>query len=77
VELGAGPYRLSSNDPHRSWLNIRAERIGRQLRLSVDDEVLFEREDPAPLPGGPLAFWSDPQGMMVARVKVWDSGPQP
>lgn len=73
--LTESPYKLTSNNPHRAWFQIRAERIGDTLTLTVDDLAAFSVSDSDPLPGGFLAFSSDPQGMMIARVKVWDSGP--
>ncbi|MBI3919990.1 MAG: hypothetical protein HY318_01130, partial [Armatimonadetes bacterium] len=72
--LAEGPYKLTTNDPHRSWFHIRAEKIGDTLRLSVDDEPALTVVDSEPLPGGSIAFWSNPHGMMIAKVRVWHSG---
>jgi hypothetical protein len=67
---------------HRHWFYIRAEakrarrnnRDGVRLRLLMDDVVLCEYFDAAPLPafenGGRVAIWTVDHGIMVARAKV-------
>lgn len=67
---------------HKRWYYIRAEarrderngRAGVLLRLSVDDEVLAEYFDPAPLEslkrGGRVCLWSLDSSIMVARTKI-------
>lgn len=67
---------------HRHWFYIRAEakrarrngREGVRLRLFMDDAVLCEYFDAAPLPsfddGGRVAIWTVDNGIMVARAKV-------
>jgi len=69
--VAEGPYSLTTTDPHRAWYYIRVEKRGGTLRFSVDDYPLLAYEDPDPLKGGPIAFWSNPQGLMIARVKIW------
>jgi len=56
---------------HRHWFHLRVQKTGPRLRCYVDDELALEYEDPDPLPGGRVAFWTWNNGLLVARARVW------
>ncbi|HVF10975.1 MAG TPA: hypothetical protein VNA16_09245, partial [Abditibacteriaceae bacterium] len=72
---------------HKQWFYIRAEARraqkngtdGVQLRLLVNDELIVEYFDAAPLPawarGGRMALWTVDSTIMVARAKVENESP--
>jgi hypothetical protein len=64
------PYGSPEN-PHHKWWDIRLEKIGSLVRLSVDDQAYIEYNDPDPLPGGRVALWTADNGLMVARARIY------
>lgn len=56
---------------HDEWWRIRAERIGRTVRLLVDGKVAASYDDPEPLPGGAVGIWTLNQAITVARARVY------
>ncbi|PIX45412.1 MAG: hypothetical protein COZ56_01930 [Armatimonadetes bacterium CG_4_8_14_3_um_filter_58_9] len=59
---------------HRHWYYVRVERIQGVVRFFIDGRLALQYEDPQPLAGGRLAFWSFHSGMMLARVRIWSDG---
>lgn len=68
--VAEGRYRPTNANPHRAWYAVRVEKIGGRLRFTVDGRDLLAYTDPEPLPGGHVAFWSDAQGLLIARVRL-------
>jgi hypothetical protein len=72
---------------HRKWFYIRAEsrretqdgKAGVRLKFFVDNELMCEYFDPAPLNsfenGGRIAFWTVGGAMMIARAKIESERP--
>lgn len=59
---------------HKSWFNVRLEKRGSRIIAYVDDEPVLEYDDPNPLPGGQVAFWTWDSGIMVPRARVFGNG---
>ena len=62
---------------HRRWFYIRAEKVGSQIALYVDNQRVLTYTDPEPLDGGQMAMWTYRNGLMVARVRVSHQGAAP
>jgi len=60
-----------------NWLEVRLEKTGSTVRLSVEGEVECEHTFDAPLPPGQVAFWSYGGGLVLRRVRLWYERPQP
>ena len=56
---------------HRHWFYIRVLKQGARLSLSVDGREAFSWEDPEPLEGGRIAFWTWDNGALIARARIW------
>jgi hypothetical protein len=65
------PFILMARNTHQGWFYIRVEKSGGRLRCFVDDNLMLEYDDPNPLPGGRVAFWSYDGGISLARVRLW------
>ena len=61
---------IPTGDLHRRWLYLKGERRGSLIRLSVDNKLVLEFDDPNPLPGDRVGIWTWHNGVMVARVRV-------
>lgn len=59
---------------HHHWFYVRIDKRGSLLRLSVDDQEILRCEDPNPLPGGRIAFWTYRNGLLIARARIWHQG---
>jgi len=68
--VAQGRYQPTNANPHRAWYAVRVEKIGGRLNFAVDGCDLLSYTDPDPLPGGHIAFWSDAQGLLIARVRL-------
>ncbi|MBI2191711.1 MAG: HEAT repeat domain-containing protein [Planctomycetes bacterium] len=55
---------------HRMWIYVKAERRGRLVRLSINNQPVLSFEDPEPLAGDRVALWTWNNGLMVARVRL-------
>ena len=83
------PFELPPGigETHQDWFYVRLEKrqIGKSVnfRWSVNGREVASYTDDNPLPdGGKLAFWSKGGGLMIARMRLWNSGisapkPQP
>ena len=56
---------------HQRWFLIQVERRGGHLSLQVDGTPVLSYEDPNPLCGDRVAFWTQDNGMMVGRADMW------
>jgi hypothetical protein len=65
------PFMLMARNVHQGWFYIRIEKSGGHLRYYVDDNLILEYDDPKPLSGGRVAFWSYNGGISLARVRLW------
>jgi hypothetical protein len=68
--VAQGRYKPTNANPHRAWYAVRVEKVRARLHFEVDGYDLLSYTDPAPLPGGLVAFWSDEQGILLARVRL-------
>jgi hypothetical protein len=68
--VAQGRYKPTNANPHRAWYAVRVEKVGARLHFEVDGYDLLSYTDPDPLPGGLVAFWSDEQGILLARVRL-------
>ncbi|MBI2299966.1 MAG: hypothetical protein HYU66_13670, partial [Armatimonadetes bacterium] len=50
--------RPSSEDFHRRWWRLEAQRLGHRLRFFVDGKEALVADDPERLPGGRLEVWA-------------------
>ncbi len=64
--------RLRSKDHfHRHWFYVRIEKRGSELIYSIDGEPVLRWQDPEPLSGGRVAFWSyGRNGLLNARTRI-------
>jgi len=63
--------RQDKDHYHRHWFDVRICRIGRKLTYHVDGKLVGEYDDPKPLEGGHIAFWSyNDNGIMIARARL-------
>ncbi|MFQ5809919.1 MAG: family 16 glycoside hydrolase, partial [Armatimonadota bacterium] len=64
------PVSMNVKTFQRHWFHIRVEKRGGRLRFFIDDELALEYEDPEPLPGGRVGFWTYDNGLIIARARV-------
>jgi hypothetical protein len=57
-------------DFQRHWFHIRVEKRRGRLRFYIDDELALEYDDPEPLSGGRVGFWTYDNGLVIARARV-------
>lgn len=69
--LGGASDFGAAHKLHNEWRRLRAERIGRTVRLLVDGQVAASFEDPDPLPGGTVGIWTLDQAITVARARIY------
>jgi len=64
---------LSTNEFHRKWWQIRAQKQGNRLRMYYENRLVLDTEVPADLDiaRGHVAVWTWDNGIMVARCKVY------
>lgn len=57
-------------DQHLFWRRMRVERLDNRIRAFLEERLLFDYADPAPLPagGGHVALWTYRNGVMWARL---------
>ena len=73
IEAVVAPGR----DVHGAWYYIKVRRIGKKIEYYYDNELVFSREDSAPLDDGLVGIWTFMNSMMVARVKIAASEIEP
>lgn len=61
----------STYEFHRRWWMLRVRKQGDRLQLYVDNKLLVEAQDPAPLEGGRIAIWTRDNGLILSRIKVY------
>jgi len=61
---------LLTEDIHRKWFLIRAEKRGGKLRFFIDDALACEYDDAQPLSGDRIALWTYRCGIMVSRFRL-------
>ncbi len=52
---------------HWRWWKFTVAKFGNQIRVWMNDQPMFEFDDPEPLPDGHAALWSVRNGFAVAR----------
>ena len=75
--LGGTAGHEGAHKLHNEWRRIRAERIGRTVRLLVDGRLAVSFDDPDPLPGGAVGIWTLDQGITVARARIYYQAAEP
>ncbi|MGD8238480.1 MAG: hypothetical protein PVH68_08020 [Armatimonadota bacterium] len=71
VIKNSGVRRPDKNTYHRHWFDVQIRRIGRKITYHVDGKRVGEYDDPRPLDGGHIAFWSyDGNGIVIARARL-------
>lgn len=55
---------------HHRWFHVKMTRRASKVNCSIDGKLIFEFDDPEPIPGGHVAFWTWKNGMIVARVRA-------
>ena len=68
-----------TGETHQDWFYVRLEKrqVGKSVNFkwSVNGREIANYTDDNPLPdGGRLAFWSKDGGLMIARMRLWNSG---
>jgi len=56
---------------HNRWVNIRVQKVGSQLSLYFDTQLLLRYDDPQPLPDGYAALWTDNNGMIIPKATLY------
>jgi hypothetical protein len=59
---------------HRTWFHVKAQKQDKHLRLWIDDQLVIDCVDDAPLTGDRVALWTWSNGVMLARVTVAADG---
>ena len=55
---------------HRQWFAIRMEKRSGEIKVYIDNHLAMTYNDPAPLPGGYVAFWTWNNGIMIGRANL-------
>jgi len=53
---------------HWSWWNFHVRKYGNRIRVTLNDDLLFDFTDPEPLEGGHIGFWTVRNGFILARA---------
>ena len=61
------PGGVAIENVHWMWWNFEARKRGNRIVISLNDKTLFEYEDPEPLEGGHVGFWTVRNGFTVSR----------
>jgi Tetratricopeptide repeat len=56
---------------HRKWWGLKARLHGTQLEFYKDGKLILEAEDPNPIRGGRVGFWTVHNGVVVSRLKIY------
>jgi hypothetical protein len=59
---------------HRHWFALRLEKRGGHITYTVDNRLVAEYDDPNPLPGGHIAFWTRDNRLLIARARISYAG---
>lgn len=61
----------STYEFHRRWWMLRVQKSGDRLRFWVDDTLVAEAVDEAPLESGRVAIWARDNGLIISRIKIY------
>jgi len=61
----------STYEWHRKWWGVRVRKIGGHLEFYLDNQLILEANDPAPLDGGRIALWTFDNGILCSRLKIY------
>ena len=61
---------INRKNLHRRWLHVRVQKRGGKLELWLDGKRLAKYDDPNPLSGSRIAFWTKDCGFMLAKITV-------
>ncbi len=61
----------STYDFHRKWWMLRVRKEGDKLSFWVDNKLIGEVVDPAPLETGRVAVWTRDNGLILSRIKIY------
>lgn len=56
---------------HNRWANIRVEKQGAILRLTVEGQVVLQWADPVPLAAGYAGIWTRNNGIILPRITLY------
>ncbi len=56
---------------HRKWWGIRVRKTGDTLQLYLDNKLVLEAKDAAPLPGGRVGIWCLRNDIITPRIKIY------
>lgn len=82
IAFTAEPDFLFPTDPnvlavHWRWWYFTMRKAGGRLVVTLNDKTLFDVDDPDPLPGGQVAFWTTQNGFVLSRFTAVAEGRQP
>jgi len=55
---------------HKLWWNFHFKKSGKRIVVMLNGQPMFDVEDPDPIEGGHLAFWTLGNGFVVSRVNI-------
>jgi hypothetical protein len=61
------PGGVAIQNVHWKWWNFEVHKYGKKITVLLDDKVMFEYEDPEPIEGGHVGFWSVRNGFTMSR----------
>lgn len=62
---------------HRGWLHVTLQKRGSRIIFFLGGMVGLEFNDPEPLDGGRVAFWTVNNGLLIARARIAYARPHP
>ncbi len=57
-------------DVHHDWFLVQLRRRGSKLAITRNGKLALQYDDPDPLPGGKIAFWTINNGILLARTRL-------
>lgn len=55
---------------HRGWMHLQLRRVGDRVRFYLWGQLVFDYQDPEPLPGGHAAIWSLENGLLIGKARL-------
>ena len=64
------PVGTDHSQVHKLWWNFDLKRANKRLVVKLNGNALFDVDDPDPIDGGHVAFWTIGNGFVVSRANI-------